>query len=48
MKARLALALGKTCVQDQPLRWGYLTPQDEPSRHGRVRLEGPSRRSPAK
>lgn len=40
-KARLALGLGKTYVQEQPLRWGYLTPQREEGRHGRVRLEGP-------
>jgi len=41
MKARLALLLGKTYVQEQPLRWGYLTPEREESRHGRVKLEGP-------
>jgi dihydropteroate synthase-like protein len=41
-KARLALMLGKTYVQEQPLRWGYLTPEREESRHGRVRLEAPS------
>ena len=29
MKARLALLLGKTYVQEQPLRWGYLTPERE-------------------
>jgi dihydropteroate synthase-like protein len=40
-KARLALHLGKTYVQEQPLRWGYLTPPAEESRHGRVRLEAP-------
>lgn len=40
MKARLALMLGKTYVQEQPLRWGYLTPARDESRHGRVRLEG--------
>jgi hypothetical protein len=40
MKARLALLLGKTYVQEQPLRWGYLTPEAEESPHGRVRLEG--------
>jgi dihydropteroate synthase-like protein len=39
MKAWLALRLGKTYVQEQPLRWGYLTPEDEGSRHRRVRLE---------
>jgi dihydropteroate synthase-like protein len=44
MKARLALLLGKTYVQEQPLRWGYLTPPAEESRHGRVRLEGPQPR----
>lgn len=43
MKARLALLLGKTYVQEQPLRWGYLTPEKEESRHGRVRLEGTRR-----
>jgi dihydropteroate synthase-like protein len=40
MKARLALLLGKTYIQEQPLRWGYLTPEAEESPHGRVRLEG--------
>ncbi len=41
MKAYLALRLGKSYVQEQPLRWGYLTPPEaESSRHGRVRLEG--------
>jgi len=40
MKARLALLLGKTYIQEQPLRWGYLTPKEEESRHGRVKLEG--------
>jgi dihydropteroate synthase-like protein len=43
MKARLALLLGKTYIQEQPLRWGYLTPGEDESRHGRVRLEGPRR-----
>ena len=43
MKAKLALLLGKTYVQEQPLRWGYLTPEREESRHGRVRLEGTRR-----
>jgi dihydropteroate synthase-like protein len=48
MKARLALLLGKTYVQEQPLRWGYLTPPAaEESRHGRVKLEGPRRDRPA-
>jgi hypothetical protein len=47
MKARLALLLGKTYVQEQPLRWGYLTPPAEESPHGRVRLEGPRRDRPA-
>jgi hypothetical protein len=42
-KARLALLLGKTYVQEQPLRWGYLTPEQEESRHRRVKLEGPRR-----
>jgi dihydropteroate synthase len=41
-KAKLALLLGKTYVQEQPLRWGYLTPAAEESRHGRVRLEAPA------
>jgi dihydropteroate synthase-like protein len=41
-KARLALLLGKTYVQEQPLRWGYLTPDREETRHGRVRIEAPS------
>jgi dihydropteroate synthase-like protein len=39
MKARLALHLGKTYVQEQPLRWGYLTPEREDTPHRRVRLE---------
>jgi hypothetical protein len=43
MQARLALLLGKTYIQEQPLRWGYLTPPADPSRHGRVKLEGPRR-----
>jgi dihydropteroate synthase-like protein len=40
MKARLALLLGKTYVQEQPLRWGYLTPTEPETRHRRVKLEG--------
>ena len=40
MKARLALQLGKTYVQEQPLRWGYLTPEREDTPHRRVRIEG--------
>ena len=40
MKARLALLLGKTYVQEQPLRWGYLTPEREDTPHRRVRIEG--------
>jgi dihydropteroate synthase-like protein len=39
MKARLALLLGKTYVQEQPLRWGYLTPDREDTPHRRVRIE---------
>ena len=46
MKARLALLLGKTYVQEQTLRWGYLTPEREDTPHRRVRFEGP-RRTPA-
>jgi dihydropteroate synthase-like protein len=47
-RAKLALSLGKTYVQEQPLRWGYLTPAaEEESRHRRVRLEGPRREDPA-
>ena len=42
-KARLALLLGKAYVQEQPLRWGYLTPKEGESRHRRVRLEGRGR-----
>lgn len=42
-KAKLALLLGKTYLQEQPLRWGYMTPEGEESRHGRVRLEGTKR-----
>ena len=44
MKAWLALLLGKTYVQEQPLRWGYLTPEREDTPHRRVRIEG--RRKP--
>jgi dihydropteroate synthase-like protein len=44
MKARLALLLGKTYVQEQPLRWGYLTPEREDTPHRRVRIEGRRRR----
>ena len=40
MKARLALLLGKTYVQEQPLRWGYLTPEREDTPYRRVRIEG--------
>jgi dihydropteroate synthase-like protein len=40
MKARLALLLGKTYVQEQPLRWGYLTPEREDTPHRPVRIEG--------
>ena len=40
MKARLALLLGKTYVQEQPLRWGYLTPTREDAPHRRVRIAG--------
>ena len=43
MKARLALLFGKTYVQEQPLRWGYLTPEREESGHRRVKLEGSRR-----
>jgi dihydropteroate synthase len=43
MKAWLALHLGKTYVQEQPLRWGYLTPAREESGHRRVRLEAARR-----
>ena len=43
MKARLALLLGKTYVQEQPLRWGYLTPEREPTPHRRDRIEGRGR-----
>jgi dihydropteroate synthase-like protein len=46
MKARLALLLGKTYVQEQPLRWGYLTPEREDTPHRRVRIEG-RRQTPA-
>ena len=34
----LALLLGKTHVQEQPLRWGYLTPEREDTPHRRVRI----------
>jgi dihydropteroate synthase-like protein len=44
MKARLALLLGKTYAQEQPLRWGYLTPPREDTGHRKVRIEG--RRKP--
>jgi dihydropteroate synthase-like protein len=44
MKASLALRLGKTYVQEQPLRWGYLTGDAEPG-HRRVRLEATGRRA---
>ena len=46
MKARLALLLGKTYVQEQPLSWGYLTPEREDTPHRRVRIEGRRRRPP--
>jgi dihydropteroate synthase-like protein len=50
MKAHLALLLGKTYVQEQPLRWGYLTPEGsggENAPHRRVRIEGRRRPRPA-
>jgi dihydropteroate synthase len=37
-KAQLALHLGKNYRQDQPLRWGYLTFEEQPSHGRRVRL----------
>jgi dihydropteroate synthase len=39
-KAQLALQLGKTYRQDQPLRWGYLTVDAPPRPHKRVKLTG--------
>ena len=45
MKAWLALRLGKTYVQEQPLRWGYLTPEGAESGHRRVRLEAARRKA---
>jgi dihydropteroate synthase-like protein len=45
MKAWLALRLGKTYVQEQPLRWGYLTPEGKESPHRRVKLEAARRRA---
>ena len=30
----------KTYVQEQPLRWGYLTAEREDTPHRRVRIEG--------
>src|SRR2546426_334671 len=33
MKAKIAITLGKTYRQEGQLQWGYLTPQEEPSRH---------------
>jgi dihydropteroate synthase len=45
MKAWLALRLGKTYVQEQPLRWGYLTPDGKEPGHRRVRLEALRRRT---
>jgi dihydropteroate synthase-like protein len=35
-RAQLAMQLGKTYRQDNPLSWGYLTPPDEPRRHVRL------------
>ena len=35
-KASLAILLGKQYDQDQPLKWGFLTPQDEHHRLKRV------------
>lgn len=46
-KAELALQLGKNYQQDQPLRWGYLTAQDEQSAQERhVRLTQPRSNQP--
>jgi dihydropteroate synthase-like protein len=46
MKAKLALALGKTYRQEGALAWGYLTPPDEP-RSEHAKLTQRSRRRPA-
>ena len=47
MKARLAASARQDAyVQEQPLRWGYLTAEREDTPHRRVRIEG-RRRSPA-
>ena len=41
MKAKLALALGKTYRQEGQLEWGYLTPPDEPKReHVKIAKRG--------
>src|SRR5439155_624599 len=46
MKAKIAITLGKTYRQEGQLQWGYLTPQEEPSKH--VRLTQRSRRRRAR
>ncbi|MDR7420572.1 MAG: DUF6513 domain-containing protein [Armatimonadota bacterium] len=53
MKARLALALGKSYMQEQELHLGYLTPPPEPTTHTRLtqrlsRRRGRGPRSPGK
>jgi dihydropteroate synthase len=48
MKAKLALWLGKTYIQEQPLRWGYLTPAGPESHPRRVKLERTRRRRQAR
>ncbi len=44
MKAWLALRLGKTYVQEQPLRWGWMTGDGKESGHRRVRIEAAGRK----
>ncbi|MDQ7029092.1 MAG: DUF6513 domain-containing protein [Ardenticatenia bacterium] len=44
-KARLALHLGKNYVQDEPLRWGYLTVEEPPTHGRRVKLTARRRKA---
>lgn len=44
-KAQLALQLGKTYRQDEPLQWGYLTGEEQPQHERRVRLTHRRRRN---
>jgi dihydropteroate synthase-like protein len=48
MKAQIAITLGKTYRQEGQLRWGYLTPTEQPPRHVKLTQRSKRRRSGAK